>query len=269
MKLVINIKQMKIFNYKLYATNNEWNNPLEQFSYQNFSSHIRQIKYLSISSNTIFVLTNDNFNILGLNDNFNEITYHERIKISGKNIINFCIGNLKHLHDKLLHECNFYYGWSEFAAYFLDNNGDIYICSPIIPDNFQCTIDILDTLQIDIQSDNDNNYIDNILDENKEETYDDNDNNEEFNKYQTLYNLWIEQKWDIFTINNDNSNNNHNLNESILVNQYNQNNEITQQYVKHDSKIQFIYENKAIYRGIYKLNICDNNNNNDNNNNLC
>eukprot|EP00483_Globobulimina_turgida_P012856 UN12880 len=124
------------------------NQPSKHFSYQSFSSHIIQIEYSSISSNTVFVLTNHNFNIIGLNDECSEIIYHDRINVLGKHLINFCLGIPKHLHDKLFNEYNFYYGFSKFAVYFINKFGEIYACSPIITNKFQCSFQTLDALKL-------------------------------------------------------------------------------------------------------------------------
>eukprot|EP01083_Nonionella_stella_P035120 95929_1 len=200
-------------------------NPKEQFSYASFSSNILQIEHTSISSHTVFVLTRHNFNIIGLNDECNAITYHDRIDIQGRDLVNFCVGTPKHLHDKLLNEYNFYYGLSKFAAYFIDKHGEIYVCSPIIPNRFQCTLQLLDTLRYDFDTSNDD----------EDEASDE------------LYDLWLNGTWNISV--------NTNMNESIINTTCQPQQAQSQPYATHNAKAQFMYQNKAIDRSIYKLNI--------------
>ena len=121
----------------------------EHFSYGNFSSNIIQIEHSSISSHTVYALTANYFHIIGLNDGCDEILYHDRIDVAVHNLIHFVLGTPKHLHNKLLSEYSVNYGFGQFAAYFVDKCGQIFVCSPIIPHSFQCSRQLLESLRFD------------------------------------------------------------------------------------------------------------------------
>ena len=168
------------------------------------------------------------------------------MNIAGKHLINFTLGTPKHLHDKLFNEYNFCYGFSKFAAYFINKHGEISICSPVIPHKFQSSLPSIDALRYHFKA---NNTVNDDTEE--EQTGFDEDNQ--------LFDLWLNQTWNVSVINENTSRNI--LNESIL----NQSclPTIGQQtaYASYNAKSQFIdnENNQEIYRGIYKLNILQTN----------
>ena len=171
-------------------------------------------------------------------------------------MINFTLGTPKHLHDKLFNEYNFYYGFSKFAAYFINKYGEIYVCSPVIPHNFQSQLQNIDSLRF--------HFNPNSMNDNDNDNSDDEENENEDDDDYLLYDSWLNQKWNISTLNDTNNGSTNILNESIL-NQSHFISSINNQqiaYATYNAKAQFIdfEHNQDISRDIYRLNIAVNNN---------
>ena len=150
------------------------------------------------------------------------------------------MGTPKHLHEKLLSEYNFYHGFSRFAVYFLSPNGSIHVCSPIIPHNFQCSFRSLQEFGRDFLKSTDG------MDGKQEE-----DDDDDYDENEYLFDLWCQQTWSMSIFSDQNIDS---MNES-LINQtqsfLEQNKE--KQFITFDGSKRFVYRNKAIHRGFYRL----------------
>ena len=176
------------------------------------------------------------YSIIGLNKDCKGIVHHDRIDVSQHNFISFTMGTPKHLHDKLLSEYNFYHGFSKFAAYFITPSGDISVCAPVIPHNFQCSLRSLEVFGAD------------FLKSHSIPTEDDKEEEED-----DLFDLWLQQSWTMSVLSDQNS---HLMNASLL-------NEtqsfLAQQQQKEfaafNGSARFVHRNQAMQRDFYRLKV--------------